>query len=442
LEKGKALQALAVRFEDLNTKYFGQRSSIDQQKIENKRFPEHHKTEFKQLLAEGMEVHALNMSAASLDFGPWRVYGTQGDSHSEGRIKARFRATARKAALAAGAPSRANLLDWWVSKLARGKRLHYLHGLIKLSANFCAELESNAAELRPLIDETNTVPGLRRDRYPCDHPVPYTLYTEPHRPLADPKEEFAFWDERVWKSFVDSIAEVARGRRPKRRWIDKDGNMHAEHNDKARSQVADRVAKRTELLAAWTLGLTYDVAVLQANYIIDRGLRGEGAIRAFEFESTELAEKIRQWWRAASKQWGLSWKKQEKKGVDFGKPFREVGADFRELIFSAFPAGEQPPGKAAGDPVVSDSSRESPVVSSGTGEVDPMESTHGKIRSDWLDSQISARRWTSDTDIESNGGPTYNTIQRYRSGKESTRDTYVRGKLADAFECKIAEVPK
>jgi hypothetical protein len=79
----------------------------------------------------------------------------------------------------------------------------------------------------------NTMLGLRRDRYPCDHPVPYTLYTEPHRSLADPKEEFAFWDGRVWGSFVSGIEEIARGRRERRRWIDVDGNMHVEPNDQA-----------------------------------------------------------------------------------------------------------------------------------------------------------------------------------------------------------------
>jgi hypothetical protein len=175
-----------------------------------------------------------------------------------------------------------------------------------------------------------------------------------------------------------------------------------------------------EILTAWTLGLSYDIAVLQANYIIGRGLRGGEAIRAFELESTQLAEKIRLSWRAASKQWGLSWKKQEKKGVDFDKPFREVGTDLRELIFSAFPTGEQSPERASAVPVVSDPPRES-VVSSGEGAADPTESTRGKARSAWLDSQITARHWSSDTDIAGSGGPTYNTIQRYRSGEKSTR---------------------
>jgi hypothetical protein len=65
-----------------------------------------------------------------------------------------------------------------------------------------------------------------------------------------------------------------------------------------------------------------------------------------------------------------------------------------------------------------------------------------KARSSWLDEQISTRGWTSDVDVQNNGGPTYNTIQRYRTGTKSTRDPYVRGKLSHAFGCDIKQVPE
>lgn len=64
-----------------------------------------------------------------------------------------------------------------------------------------------------------------------------------------------------------------------------------------------------------------------------------------------------------------------------------------------------------------------------------------KARSAWLDQQIALEQWSSDTDIADHGGPTYNTIQRYRSGKESTRDVYVRGRLAKVFGVRVA-VPR
>jgi hypothetical protein len=73
---------------------------------------------------------------------------------------------------------------------------------------------------------------------------------------------------------------------------------------------------------------------------------------------------------------------------------------------------------------------------------DPEMVERSKIRSNWLDQKLAQQKdWTSDTDIEHNGGPAYNTIQRYRSGAVSTRELYVRRQLANAFKCEIAEVP-
>ena len=57
--------------------------------------------------------------------------------------------------------------------------------------------------------------------------------------------------------------------------------------------------------------------------------------------------------------------------------------------------------------------------------------------------KLSRRKdWTSDLDIQNNGGPAYNTIGRYRSGRSTTRESYVRSKLAKAFGCDVTEVPK
>jgi hypothetical protein len=66
-----------------------------------------------------------------------------------------------------------------------------------------------------------------------------------------------------------------------------------------------------------------------------------------------------------------------------------------------------------------------------------------QVRSTWLDHQLLTHSdWTSDKDIEAAGGPTYNTIRRYRSGAQSTRDLYVRRQLAKACECATSEVPE
>ena len=66
----------------------------------------------------------------------------------------------------------------------------------------------------------------------------------------------------------------------------------------------------------------------------------------------------------------------------------------------------------------------------------------GRIRTAWLDARLVSKEWTSDLDIHNNSGPTYDTIQRYRSGLKSTRDRYVRQLLSKAFVCNVSEVPE
>ena len=72
--KAEAFEALAVRFEGLHAKYLRQTVSTvvfeNHRNASDPRFSQQHKAEFKELLAEGVELHALNMSDSSLDFGP------------------------------------------------------------------------------------------------------------------------------------------------------------------------------------------------------------------------------------------------------------------------------------------------------------------------------------------------------------------------------------
>jgi hypothetical protein len=73
---------------------------------------------------------------------------------------------------------------------------------------------------------------------------------------------------------------------------------------------------------------------------------------------------------------------------------------------------------------------------------DPEQAERAKIRSAWVDQKLAEHPgWTSDTDIAGNGGPSYNTIRRYRSGARSTRDMQVCKQLAKAFKCALTEVP-
>ena len=104
-------------------------------------FSSGYKARFEELLEVG-ELHAINLHNQNLDFGPWQLGCDLTDSDNANRLKARFRAAVRKAAMAVGAPYRMNLLDWWISKLARGGPMGCIQGLIQRSAEYCEELET------------------------------------------------------------------------------------------------------------------------------------------------------------------------------------------------------------------------------------------------------------------------------------------------------------
>ena len=109
-------------------------------------FSSDHRARFQELRTVG-ELYALNSSEQRDEFGPWHVSGRlAGPDETERRI-ARFRTAVRRAAMAGGAPYRVDLLNWWISKLARGKRLMSIEGLIQRSVEYCEELEASVAEL-------------------------------------------------------------------------------------------------------------------------------------------------------------------------------------------------------------------------------------------------------------------------------------------------------
>lgn len=297
-------------------------------------FSPQHRADFQELLAMGVNVYSLNSGIEKSDFGPWTLMCEQGDAETKTRLIRRFRAVVRKAAINAGAPHRAHLVNWWIRKLARGRGLPYIQGLIERSIEFCQELESNSLESRPIVDEEDARPGLSRDRYPCDRPVAYWLYATPHSVLRDPKEEFEFWSGYIWDGFNSGVQALADLPQRGRHWVDKAGEHRVELKDDTRRRVGQRVKMRTELLDALILGLSYDLAVLHAHYALDRGLGKVSALRAYDEEARANVAAIRQAWHAAANSLGLSGKKQGLRRIDLGRPFREVRADFRALVES------------------------------------------------------------------------------------------------------------
>jgi hypothetical protein len=223
-----------------------------------------------------------------------------------------------------------NRLDWWIGKLTHGEPRAYIQGLIQRSVEYCEELETRAIELGRASIRPESVGGLYRDRYPCDWGEPYSLYDGPPRPFSDPKTEFEFWTEHIWRGFNVVIEK-----------LDQIGGSRKRQDNETRKEFKGRIAQRVDSLYArmkrLMRGLSYDLAVLQANYIIDRGLRGNVAILAFQNESVGLIESVRTFGRESAERLGLSPRRQEQEGVDPAEPLREVGEDLRHLA-SAMPA--------------------------------------------------------------------------------------------------------
>jgi hypothetical protein len=325
-------------------------------------FSSEHKARFIELRASG-EMFALNMHDENLSTGPWHVDCRLSDSDAAGRLKARFRAAIKKVALAAGAPGRVNRIDWWISKLTRGKQVQRLDDLIQRSAEFCEELEANAFELGRTAAKSTEL-GLYRDRYPCDWGEPYFLYDGPRRLFSDPVAEFKYWSEHIWYGFKDkAVGDMAALSGPRERYP-------GEQRQAYRIRVKQRVEFRYAVMKKAMKGLSYDLAVLQANYVIDRGLRGDEAVREFRDASAELIDRVKTFWRQSSKRLGLSYHKQEQQVLDVAEPFGEVGSDLRLLTLEADPTASRL--AAAQDPsprVIADVAThgESPVVTTATG---------------------------------------------------------------------------
>jgi hypothetical protein len=294
------------------------------------------------MLAVG-ELHAINLHNQNLDFGPWQLGCDRTDFDTANRLKAGFRAAARYAAMAVGAPYRVNLLDWWISKLARGRPMGSIQGLIQRSVEYCEELETTTLELGLAPTRPAGAGGLYRDRYPCDWGDFYVLYGGPPRSFSDPKIEFEYWTEQIWSGFNEEIARLDQIHGPRER-----------QGQETRQELKDRIGRRLASLyrsmERLLRGLSYDLAVLQANYFIDCGLRGNAAMRAYQDQSVGVIESVRVFGNESSKRLGLSYRRQEKDGVDPARPFEEVGEDLRHLML-AMPA-EEPigiPGHAVAD---------------------------------------------------------------------------------------------
>jgi hypothetical protein len=212
------------------------------------RFSPEHGHQFQGLLKTG-DVYAINLQPEGLPFGPWALLCDLPDDDQAERLKSRFCAAVRKAAIVAGSPPRANLLDWWISRLAQKNRLG-LDGLIQRSIELCEEFESASAEIAWKMQSPAAVTGLRRDHYPTNFLVPYWLYDVPHDTLPDPQAEFEYWQDHIRQGFWKLLGDLEKNGVP---WTD--GSIHdvrkrqpGETRLAFRNRIASRVSTRYEHL--------------------------------------------------------------------------------------------------------------------------------------------------------------------------------------------------
>jgi hypothetical protein len=304
------------------------------------RFSAEHRAQFEKLLKIG-EVYAINLQPESWPFGPWAAECDLPDKDKADRLKSRFCLAVRKVAIAAGAPPRANLLDWWISRLAKNENRLGMDCLIQRSIELCEEFEEDSAEL-PWKMQLSAMAGLRRDQYPTNFEMPYWLYDVPHDTLPDSKAEFEYWRDHVWECFRKWLQALEKN---EVRRIDGSTYTHdlpkrqsGETRPAFRNRIEARVSTRYERLKSALQCLSFDLAVLLANYVIDRGLTGADAMGAFGADSVPLMEEMHACWKDSSRRLGLSWRKQLKEGkeaIDFRKAFDQVAADLKLLVTTA-----------------------------------------------------------------------------------------------------------
>jgi hypothetical protein len=251
--------------------------------------------------------------------GECTLHDGPGEERKRASLQERFRSVARNAGIAAGAPNRANAFEWWLTLLRKESpyfqaiyNAHkeeekdirnkggWIRNVILASAEYCNVLAERALELDRAVAEGASA-GLRRDRYPfCSW-----LDDHSHEPMPNIEAELEDCKARVWRGY--------------RRLIKKYQLMKIDPPD------------RGEKLNSATAGLSYDVVVLQANYVIDRGLHGDEAMRIFQNESAELLKKVTSSWRASGKRLGVAFDRAEELEY-LAHPFRRVSDDLRRLV--------------------------------------------------------------------------------------------------------------
>jgi hypothetical protein len=300
-----------------------------------------------------------------------------------------YRSLAKDAATGRGAPEKADSLTWWLN-LLRNESPHFhlilngnctggwIQNLAVASADFCAALAIRKDDATPS--------RLGRDQYP----LCYFLYDNSHEPLADPQAELDYCKANVWRGY------------------------HALIEDSETRGMA--WAGRPQKLDFAITCLCYDLAVLQANYLIDRGLRGDEAMRVFRDEAAALLEEVTSSWRASCERLAVTFDDDTVEVKDLAQPFHRVRDDLRRLLH--------------GLPVASSLEPQAPAEGGG-----PASNRDGFVNSILKTKGWSILDWANKAVVD------YHTANNYLKGTSNPYPS-TRKKLADSLGVDVGKLPK
>jgi hypothetical protein len=235
----------------------------------------------------------------------WDLIDGPRDTRAREQLHKDYRLLVNEAAEAAGAPEEADKFTWWHNCLKdRSPYFHlilqgnrtggYIQNVAEATADYCDRLVQQKDDAIPT--------RLRRDQYPrCDF-----LYDNSHEPQADPKAELDSCKARVWRAY-DALIDNLETR----------GMAWADPQQKLEFAVA---------------ALSFDLAVLHANYIIDRGMRGDEAMHIFRGEAAELLEEVTSSWRASCDRLAVTFEDDIEEVKNLAQPFHRVRDDLRRLL--------------------------------------------------------------------------------------------------------------
>jgi hypothetical protein len=209
---------------------------------------------------------------------------------------------------------------------------------------------------------------------------------DPEGGFSTPQEEGEFWWKKAWDGFHALLSDAEREMAP---------------------------AIRDEKLAHAIDGLAYDLAVLKANGILEKGLRGDSAVDTYRDEAAKIIEEIESACRAWFKRMAGSVDDETTALQNLAQPFHRVRDDLLRLFDILPSTGEAKLESSTG---------------SGNRDGNGGDPTEFPKRASWLTIRLRERSWNKH-DLSRHGGPDHKTVQKVLDGMSVRED--VLQKVAD-----------